>query len=144
MGVPSKFTAKLADRICLELATGKSLVQICRADDMPSTTTVYAWLFKGATAEQGSALAAFPVNYGRAREYQSEHTYDELLPISDGDGTDENINRDRLRVDTRKWTLARMNRARYGDKITQEHTGDAAKPVVFEFVDPPKRRGDDE
>jgi hypothetical protein len=39
------------------------------------------------------------------------------------------IARSRLRVDTRKWLMARMAPKKYGDKVTQEHVGDPEKPV---------------
>jgi hypothetical protein len=35
----------------------------------------------------------------------------------------EFVARSRLRVDSRKWLAARMAPTKYGDKITQEHTG---------------------
>lgn len=43
------------------------------------------------------------------------------------DGADvlnsEHVQRSRLRIDTRKWALARMSPRKYGDKIGVEHSG---------------------
>ncbi len=51
----------------------------------------------------------------------------------------EHINRSRLRVDTRKWLLAKALPKIYGDKV--QHTGsDGEGPVVvaYRWADPPK------
>jgi hypothetical protein len=42
-GKPTDYTAELAARICAELATGRSLRDVCRDDDMPHESTVRAW-----------------------------------------------------------------------------------------------------
>lgn len=38
----------------------------------------------------------------------------------------ENINRDRLRIDTRKWLMARIAPHLWGDRMEVEHTGEVA------------------
>jgi predicted kinase len=53
--------------------------------------------------------------YARARCQQIEPSADELLAIAD-DGTLDPNDR-RVRLDTRKWLMARLNPARYGDRI---------------------------
>ena len=53
------YSDDLADRICERIARGESLVEICRADDLPSETTVYRWL-----AEK----PVFREMYARARD----------------------------------------------------------------------------
>ena len=82
----------------------------------------------------------FAAQYARARSIGYERLADEILTISD-DGlndtyTDENGNvrtdqdviaRSRLRVDSRKWMLAKMLPKVYGDKVT--HQGDDDKPI---------------
>jgi hypothetical protein len=40
----------------------------------------------------------------------------------------EHLQRSRLRVDTRKWMVAKMNPGKFGDKLAVE--GDPSKPVV--------------
>lgn len=92
----------------------------------------------------------FRDQYARAREAQAEHWADEIIEISD-DGTNdwterqnkdgstyeaidsEHINRSRLRVDTRKWLMARMAPKKYGDKVTQEVTGGDGGPLVVRW-----------
>ena len=50
----------------------------------------------------------------------------------------EHIQRSKLRVDTRKWAMARMAPKRYGDRIMQEHTGADGGPIET------RERSDDE
>jgi hypothetical protein len=59
--------------------------------------------------------------YARAREDRADLMADEILLISDAKDTD--VNRDRLRVDTRKWLLSKLQPKKYGDKLDIEHTG---------------------
>ena len=59
---------------------------------------------------------------------QAEHWAEEIIEIADDSKNDfvekeghtalnsENINRSRLRVDTRKWLMARLAPKKYGDK----------------------------
>lgn len=62
-GRPSKYTPALAERICDELIEGKSLVQICNADDMPHRRTVLRWM---------EADDAFATKCARARVLQGD------------------------------------------------------------------------
>lgn len=128
MGRPSDYNAKITESICERLSLGESLREICSSEDMPSKTTVMRWL---------NAKPEFRDQYARAREAQAEHWADEIIEIAD-DGTNdwterqnkdgstydavdnEVINRSRLRVDTRKWLMARMAPKKYGDKVTQD------------------------
>ena len=38
----------------------------------------------------------------------------------------------RVAMDTRKWRLARMSPKKYGDRVTQEHTGPGGGPVQMD------------
>ena len=100
---------------------------------MPAMSTVIGWLFDGKHEE-------FEQQYARAREVQAEVLADELTDIADdaaGDFTKdkdgkttvdhENIQRSRLRVDTRKWVASKLLPKRYGDKM--QHTGDGGGPI---------------
>ena len=130
--VDRTFTQKVADAICAELAEGKSLRKICEQADMPPESTVRLWAMDDAEG--------FAAQYARARSIGYERLADEILTISD-DGlndtyTDENgnvrtdqdvIGRSMLRVDSRKWMLAKMLPKVYGDKVT--HQGDDDKPI---------------
>lgn len=145
MARPSKYSDKLATEICVRLAEGESLRQICAGDKMPSKSTVLRWLFDGEHKE-------FQDQYARAREIQAENWADEILEIAD-DGTNdwmkregrdgseyevvnqEVIGRSRLRVDSRKWLMAKLMPKKYGDKSSLELSGKEGAPPVRFFIE---------
>jgi hypothetical protein len=102
-------TAK--ERVCKEIADGKSLRAICAADDMPSVETVRVWLI-----EDGE----FSVQYARAREEQADYYADEIIDIADA-AKDANLAR--LQIDARKWKASKLQPKKYGDKIDLNHSG---------------------
>lgn len=67
--------------------------------------------------------------YAHACEIRSEKIFEEIITIADCEDNDisvvdgeqrvnhDVIQRDRLRVDARKWVLAKMNPKKYGDKL---------------------------
>ena len=148
-GRPSDYSPKIAQEICKRLGNGESLRQICASATMPGKTTIMKWL---------ESNLEFRGQYVRARELQAEHWAEEIIEISDDSRNDfvekegrdgsayetvnyENINRSRLRVDTRKWLMARLAPKKYGDKITNELVGDPNNPlhsqheVIVTFVE---------
>lgn len=131
IGRPSTYNADTATQICLRLAEGESLRQVCRDKEMPSRQTVYRWL----EAEPG-----FRDQYRRARELLVEHWADELIDIADDTALDtvtkvtpqgreyeavdhENIQRSKLRVNTRQWLMSKLAPRKYGDRVEHEHSG---------------------
>jgi hypothetical protein len=102
-------TAK--ERVCKEIADGKSLRAICAADDMPSVETVRVWLI-----DDGE----FSVQYARAREEQADYYADEIIDIADA-AKDANLAR--LQIDARKWKASKLQPKKYGDKIDLNHSG---------------------
>jgi hypothetical protein len=134
-GRPTKHSAGLASHICALLAEGKSLREICRDENMPAESTVRLWVVDDRDG--------FSAQYARAREAQADYWAEQIVEIADDGSNDtytdkdgnertdqEVIARSRLRVDTRKWLMARMAPKRYGDKITQEVTGADGAPLV--------------
>ena len=113
-GRPTTFSKERAEAICARIAQGEGLKGICRADDMPAAWTVYRWLRMKEHAE-------FCDMYARAREDQQEHWADEIIEIADL--ASYNVHQARLRIDTRKWLMAKLAPRKYGDFKTLEHTG---------------------
>jgi hypothetical protein len=103
MGRPSKFSDKLADRICERIANGESLRSICADKNEPGKRTVMTWL---------SSNEAFRHQYARAREDQADHYADEIIEIADNEA---DTNRARVRIDARKWKASKLAPKRYGD-----------------------------
>jgi len=84
--------------------------------------------------------------YTRATELRAERMAEDMLNISDsveddfiilpdGRGVVNNnvIQRDRLRVDTRKWLLAKMNPKKFGDKIDMSSSDGTMTPKVVDL-----------
>ena len=135
-GRPSLYSDKLAAKICERLAEGETLRSICRDEKMPGKTTVLRWLGDEKNAD-------FRTQYAHAREMQADRFAEEILEIADDGSGDwstdkdgkktldhEHVQRSRLRIDTRKWLMARMAPKKYGDKM--QHTGDGGGPIRTE------------
>lgn len=132
---PSIFTADLAKEICDRIATGQSLVTICRDAHMPDRSVAIRWLARGSLRPaEYPELADFCSMYARAREVAADVMAEELLDISDDSINDfvtyvdadgnvkklvdqEHIQRAKLRCDNRKWLMSKLQRSKYGDKL---------------------------
>lgn len=108
IGRPSKFSQELAEKICEQIAHGKSLRAICAEDDMPSTSTVCKWLNEN---------QEFSEQYARARDRQADYYFEEIVEIADNVEADSAaVAKARLQVDARKWTLSKLAPKKYGEK----------------------------
>jgi hypothetical protein len=65
--------------------------------------------------------------YTRAREAQADYLADEIISISDHSEEDHTaftganvVQRDKLRVEARKWIAAKLKPKKYGDKVEVE------------------------
>ena len=118
-GRPTEFTQDVADAICARLIGGESLRTICADPAMPADRTVYQWLAKDET---------FAQQYARGREAQMEAMAADIMEISDEPATEPvEVQRNKLRVDTRRWLMSKLAAKKYGDKVV--HQGDAEQPV---------------
>ena len=130
-GRPIDYTPGLADRICELLADGQSMRKVCENEWAPAKSVVFRWL---------RTIPEFADQYAKAKEEAADSMVDDMQDIADDARNDwmtnndpdnpgfrfmgENVNRSRLRVDTRKWIAARLKAKKYGDKIQQEHSGE--------------------
>lgn len=133
-GRPSKYTPQLAQRICTEIAQGKSLVAVLKAEGMPDYSTVTRWL-------DHPQHEAFRKMYARAREDQADYLADELVEIADTAKDRDSAAAAKVRTDTRKWVAAKLKPRKYGERVTQEHTGPEGSPLnppslTVNFVSP--------
>ena len=100
-------------KLCERIAKGESKVAICEDAHMPGYSTVTAWLKED---ETGNLRAPYAV----AREDQADYLADVILAESrNGD----DVQRQRLIVDTMKWSAAHLKPNRYGDKLDVKHSG---------------------
>jgi len=141
-GRPSDYTQELADKFCELISNGLSLRSACKEEDMPSPATIFKWM-----REHDSFLK----QYEKATQERTEAMAEELLDIVD-DGTNdymtkningkdiqitntENIQRSRLRADTRKWLMSKMKPKKYGDKIDMTTNGENINTNTIIFKD---------
>lgn len=124
VGRPTSYTQDIADRVCEQLALGKSLRTVCKPDDMPCVKTIFNWF----RTQDG-----FLQQYERAKEEAAEMMSEDMIEIADGDG---DVQRDRLRVDTRKWLASKLKPKRYGDKIDMTTNGKELPTPILGYVQP--------
>jgi len=139
-GRPSLYTPEVTEVILGRLAAGESLRTICESDDLPDQRTVFNWLAK---------YPDFATQYTRAKELAAEAIAEEIFDISDDGRNDwmeiqssdggnvgwrvngEAVQRSKLRVETRKWYLAKILPKKYGDKVQQELSSpDGSAPTL--------------
>jgi len=127
------------DDLCGYIAQGGHLAGYCRERGL-LYTSVSDWIYGN---PERSVL------YARAREERAEVLADEIVSISD-EATVETkyegeevrlvldataVARNRLRVDARKWAASKLKPKKYGDKVTQEHTGAGGGPITLAALD---------
>ena len=143
MARPSEFTQEMADRICEMLADGLKLAEICRNEGMPAASTIFRWL---------AAQPEFERHYGMARRACAHRLEDEIIEIADNVAADNpptaegsarpasyvGIQRDKLRIEARRWLIRRLAPRRYGKR--DPYAGDGAcdegtGPITLEFAE---------
>jgi hypothetical protein len=114
MARPTIYNDELGTKICKRIAEGESVREIVKNDEMPSSSTIFNWLLD-------EDKKVFLEQYETARNIQAETMFEELIEIADRDS--ENVMRDRLKVDTRKWYLSKVLPKKFGEKMEVENTG---------------------
>lgn len=140
-GRPTIFTEEVADKICSEIATSnKGLKTICSGPGMPSVRTVLSWLSDGDKEDGKPELKQFLHNYVRAREAQADFLADEIIEIAEHTEEDHTaftgqnvVQRDKLRIEARKWVASKLKPKKYGDKLDLNHEG--GQTIVVKFDD---------
>jgi hypothetical protein len=133
------YSLDLADRICEQVALGKSMRTICDADDMPAMSSVFKWL---------RLHPEFAEQYARAKDEAADAMAEDILDIADDGRNDwmeirgdedagwklngEHVQRSKLRVDARKWLAAKLKPKKYGERISTELTGKDGGPVEMQ------------
>jgi hypothetical protein len=122
-GRPTDYTKELADKICEELALGKSMRTVCKMADMPAMSTVFKWLREN---------KEFSEQYARAKQESADAMAEEILDIADTteegetitekiEGTEvkrgDMLGHRKLKIETRKWLMAKMKPKKYGEKL---------------------------
>ena len=136
MGTKRDQLDKDFDKIIIEIAENSSSL-INAIQGKMSTATFYVLLQDEEKLKK----------YARATEIRSDKMAEDILTISDNIGGDVIIigekkfidhavvQRDRLRVDARKWLLAKMHPKKYGEKIDMTSGNEPLKSNLNIIVD---------
>ncbi|WIM09064.1 terminase small subunit protein [Enhydrobacter sp.] len=135
---PTQFTSAIAKAIGARLAAGETLRAICRDPAMPREAVVRGW---------AAQRPAFAGELRRARELGYATLADELLEIADavlagGSGNDKGRGRPgtdavqcaRLRIETRKWLLARALPGLWGERPDAGEKAAGERPLSYEAL----------
>ena len=128
-GRPSVYTTELAIEFCSRLVNSASVAEVCRADDMPDRATIFTWKLQNKNSE-------FLDLYEQAQRLRLEGWADDIVDIGDTPkpimskdeaGNNiiigyEDVQRSKLRVDSRKWLLSKLDKAVFGDKVGEDTT----------------------
>lgn len=136
-GQPTKYTPKLAEDICTQIATShKSLRKICKELNI-SIRAVMNWLGDEDKPE-------FVQQYTRAQEARADYLADKMLEVAmrrTGDDTAfvgvNRIHRDKLIVDTMKFIASKLRPKKYGDKMDLTTDGERINNVKVEVISSP-------
>ncbi len=123
MGRPTQYNAERAKALCRRLASGESLLNICKDSKMPTRQGIYLWLEKH---------KEFVDIYARAREQYADAVFDGLFELADS-ATPQDVQVVKLQIDTRKWALARISPKKYGDRAALELTGPDGGPISITY-----------
>ena len=119
----TRYTAELAEAILDRLAKGETLRAICRDDGMPPAPTVLEWV--------KDDREGFAERYARVRESGAYAMADELIEIAAGQSGSGDVQRDKLHVDTLKWTLSKILPRVFGDKLDVTSKGERVSNYVI-------------
>lgn len=121
-GYSDKERKDITETICNEISNGRSLRYVLdKVPHMPNRTTFLRWV------ENDESIRN---QYTRACEARAERIFEDVLIIADSQDEDiiqledgrevvnhDAINRARLRIDSRKWMLGKMQPKKYGEKL---------------------------
>lgn len=126
------FADDLNETICQRIAEGESLVDILKEKGMPGYSTFMRWLSEDEQLRE---------NYARAREAQGDADADKINHIARGVLSGEyDPSAANVAINALKWTAAKRQPKKYGDKLDLNHSGGIQiERVVVDFME-----GDDE
>lgn len=138
--------AEAIETILERIATDtRGIRSICDDDPtLPNVATFFNWKRNDAALDE---------RYARAKEDQADLQIDEMAEIADDGRNDwmerqnekgdvigwqvngEALGRSRLRIDTRKWTAAKLKPKRYGDFSRNEITGPGGGAIQISITE---------
>jgi hypothetical protein len=136
MPYTDKEKTKLVNTICNWMEGGASLRSACLQESLPRKT-FFEWI---------DGNEQWRNQYARACEARADKMFDEIIEIADDSSQDtiqvdlgggvivekenhEFINRSKVRIDARKWSLAKMMPKKYGDKLDVTSDGEKIQNI---------------
>ena len=121
------------EEIFKRISEGEALRNILKDSHLPDKNTFYIWIDDDESKSE---------QYVRACEDRQDKIFEEMFDIAD-DGTNdfttdkegnkkvnsEHIQRSKLRIDTRKWALSKLNPKKYGDKVDVTTQGEKINEI---------------
>jgi hypothetical protein len=118
-GRPIKYTPEIASCICDQLMDGRSLPEICEAEEMPNRRTILRWM---------AADPVFAAECARAREEQADFLdYRIQNVINKTENGDIPPDVAKVVMSGLQWRAAKLRPKVYGDKTFI--AGDADNPI---------------
>ena len=123
---------RIINEICERIANGESVRAILKDDNLPAFNTFLIWIGENEAKSK---------QYERSMQMRAEVLFEETLEIADDSSNDieygengqrmntEYVQRSRLRVDTRKWFLSKLNPKKFGDKLQTDITITKEQPL---------------
>ena len=114
----------IIEKVCKILSEGNSLVSVFRDNDLGIKKSKFYQLL--------NEHEDFVDKYARACEDRSDLLFEEILDIADENEADayidngeakidgNTVQRSRLKIESRKWMLGKMNPKKYGERIQQD------------------------
>lgn len=128
MARPTIYSEELEDRMLEEIASGRSVISLCREEDWtPNADTWYRWMYK---------IDGLSDRYTRAKSISSEYHADQILAIAD-EADNQTFQVARLQIDARKWVASKLVPNKYGEKSQIDHTSSDESmkaPTVIKLV----------
>lgn len=97
-------------RVLEEMSSGRTLNQVLSSDFRGFKAGAFLKWVKRDPERHGL--------YKEAKELRTEHWAGEIIEIADAEDAVEDVNRSRLRIDSRKWLMGSDNRKVYGETKT--------------------------
>lgn len=128
-----EMTPELKQEIAERIAAGEPLKTIVNDERMPSRQTI--WREERRDPEFGKEMQM-------SRQIAADIFVEEMMEIADNASEDyrpdgsinyELVARSKLRIDQRRWTAARLDPLRYGDKVQTDITSGGEKLEVKEI-----------
>jgi hypothetical protein len=115
-----KYTEEMAHEILERVGDGESLRGICKSAHMPDERTARRW--------RDENFEGFGDRYAKAIDHCLETWAGEIVTIADEPAADmAAVQRNRGRVDSRKWILSKLRPERYGDRVSLDVTNRSEK-----------------